>query len=254
MNTTPIMYTDKQFEILEEFARKNFGSHYDFVVHEITSEYVHTDIFIIKTSAGEKQFVTCGMGAREMKAPDNCKRCELVMHASNSFIVTCEEACILSAELVRISKFPFREETWLGAGHTLDVSKKFKETFGFDYFAFVKLPFSASLPKIDGDINFLLAVPIYEEEREWCVNNHTLAFLEKLKEKYNGKGLYADFKREPFIPDDLDEDEEYTYTLMTVLGVDKPTLDKLVDYLEKQEENEVEITYEMIGEWIAKNQ
>ena len=71
MNTTPIIYNDKQFEALEEYIAEKFGSHYDFIVHEITSEYVHTDAFIIKTPTGEKQFITCGMGAREMNTPNN---------------------------------------------------------------------------------------------------------------------------------------------------------------------------------------
>lgn len=254
MNKIPYMYNDTQFKELEEFVREKFGSNYDYMVHEITSEYVHTDTFIIKTSTGEKQFITCGMGAREMNTPNNYKRCELVMLASNRFVATREEAMILSAEIVRISKFPFREDTWVGTGHTIDASQKFKETFGFDYFAFVKLPISVTLPGIDDDINFLLAVPIYEDEREWCVNNHTLAFLEKLKEEYGGKVLYADFKREPFIPDDLNGDELYDYNLMTVLGVDKPTLGKLCEYLNEQEQNGVQVTYEMIGRWVTENQ
>ena len=254
MNTTPIMYNNKQFETLEEYIAEKFGARYDSIFHEITSEYVHTDTFIIKTPTGEKQFITCGMGAREMNTPNNFKRCELVMLASNRFVVTREEARVLSAELVRISKFPFRNETWLGTGHTIDTSENFKETFGFDYFAFLKLPLSASIPGIDDYINFLLVVPIYEGEREWCVNNHTLAFLEKLGEKYNGQELYTDSKREPFVPDDLDGDELYDYNLMTTLGIDKPTLHKLCEYLDEQEQNGIEITYEMIGEWVAKNQ
>ena len=64
------------------------------------------------------------------------------------------------------------------------------------YIAFMKLPHSASLTGIKEDGGFLLAVPIYEAEREWCVENHTIAFLEKLHEKYEGKELYADFKRD----------------------------------------------------------
>ena len=209
MNKTPIMYTDKQFEELEKHLEENFGSHYDYIVHEIESEYVHADTFALKTNDGDKIFVTCGMGARAMETPYGCRRCELVMHARNRLPVTSETAMILAGELTKISKFPFREETWLGTGHTMDVSKKFKETFGYDYVAFMKLPHSASLTGIKEDVDFLLAIPIYEEEREWCVENHTLAFLEKLNEKFEGKELYADFKRELFIPGPLDEDEKY---------------------------------------------
>ena len=253
MNKTPIMYTDKQFEELEKHLEENFGSHYDYIVHEIESEYVHTDTFALKTNDGDKIFVTCGMGARAMETPYGCRRCELVMHARNRLPVTSETAMILAGELTKISKFPFREETWLGTGHTMDVSKKFKETFGYDYVAFMKLPHSASLTGIKEDVDFLLAIPIYEEEREWCVENHTLAFLEKLNEKFEGKELYADFKRELFIPGPLDEDEMYDYNVMTVLGIDKPTLQKLCDYLDEQDQNGIEVTYDMIGKWVFEN-
>ena len=253
MNKTPITYTDKQFEELEKHLEENFGSHYDYIVHEIESEYVHTDTFALKTNDGDKIFVTCGMGARAMETPYGCRRCELVMHARNRLPVTSETAMILAGELTKISKFPFREETWLGTGHTMDVSKKFKETFGYDYVAFMKLPHSASLTGIKEDVDFLLAIPIYEEEREWCVENHTLAFLEKLNEKFEGKELHADFKRELFIPGPLDEDEMYDYNVMTVLGIDKPTLQKLCDYLDEQDQNGIEVTYDMIGKWVFEN-
>mgnify|MGYP002513807582 CR=1 FL=1 len=253
MNKTPIMYNDKQFEELETYIEENFGSHYDYIVHETTSEYVNTDTFVVKSKDGNKIFVTCGMGARAMETPYGCRRCELVMHARNRLPVTSETAMILAGELTKISKFPFREETWFGTGHTMDVSKKFKEAFGYDYIAFMKLPHSASITGVKEDVDFLLAVPIYDEEREWCVENHTLAFLEKLNEKFEGKELYADFKRELFIPGPLDEDEMYDYNVMTVLGIDKPTLRKLCDYLDEQEQNGTEVTYDMIGKWVFEN-
>ena len=253
MNKTPIMYNDKQFEELETYIEKNFGSHYDYIVHEMTSEYVHTDTFVVKSKDGNKTFVTCGMGARAMNTPFGFKRCELVIQARSRLPVTSETAMILAGELTKISKLPFREETWLGTGHTIDVSKKFKEAFGYDYIAFMKLPHSASLTGIKEDVGFLLAIPIYEEEQEWCVKNHTLAFLEKLNEKFEGKELYADFKRELFIPEPLDEDEMCDYNVMTVLGIDKPTLRKLCDYFDEQEQNGTEVTYDMIGKWVFEN-
>ena len=253
MNKEPYMYNDKQFEEVEKFVEEKFGSHYDYIVHEIESEYVHTDIFVVKSRSGEKQFITCGMGAREMSAPNKFKRCELVMMASNRFVITREEGMTLATELVGISKFPFREETWIGTIHTINASEEFKEMFGYDYFVFVRMPQSTKLTGIDDDINFLMMVPIYEEEREWCVENHTLAFLEKLHEKYDGKELYADFKREVFIPDDLKKDELYDYIVMTALGIDKPTLKRLTEYLGQQAENGVEATYEMIEKWVSEN-
>ncbi len=253
MNKTPYMYNDIQLKEIEEYIEDNFGSQFPCLVHEIVSAYVHTDTFLIKTKEGQSAFVTCGMGAREMNTPNNFKRCELVMQAGKDFVPTSEQALILAGELVRISKFPFREKTWLGTGHTMDASEKFKETFGFDYFAFVKLPLSTKLTGMKNDINFLMAVPIYEEERQWCVNNHTLAFLDKLNEKYNGKQLCADFKRDVFIPNDLDECEFIDYDMMTTLGIDRETLKRLSDYLEELEEMGEDITYDTVENWLIEN-
>ena len=169
MNKAAFTYNDTQFEELEKFARENFGSSYDYLIHEIESEYVHTDTLLHKTADGEKVFVTCGMGACEMNSPTNLKRCELVMWASKKFVSTSKKGMVLASELVKMSKFPFREDTWFGTGHTMDVSKEFKEAFGYDYFAFLKLPIKVRLTGIDEAVNFLLVIPIYEAERQWCV-------------------------------------------------------------------------------------
>lgn len=257
MSTTPYMYSDTQFEELEEFVGEKFGSHYDYVVHEITSEYVHTDTFIIKKHTGEKQFITCGMGARKMNTPltlNNFKRCELVMMASTGFAVTCKEAMTLVAELVRISEVTFREDSWQSSGLTIDASREFKETFGFSHFAFVRLPHSVKLSGIDEHINFLLAVPIYEEEHKWTARYYPFAFLDKLQEKYNGKELYVDLKREVFIPDALDEDEFYDYSTRTILGIDKPTRLKVYEYIEEQKKKGNKVSYQMAAKWLAENQ
>lgn len=143
MNKTPIMYNDKQFKELENHIEENIGFNYHYIVHETTSEYVHTDTFALKKNDGDKIIVTCGMGARAMNTPFGLKKCELVIQARSRLPVTSENAMILAGELTKISKFPFREDAWLGTGHTMDVSKKFKEAFdelGIDYLIYGNLP------------------------------------------------------------------------------------------------------------------
>ena len=252
MTKLPYIYTDKQLQKMEEFVEQQFGPNY-YVAHEIESEYVHTDTLFIRNAKDEKFFVSCGMGAREMNAPDGFKRCEIVMSAREDFVFASEKGVILAAELARISKFPFRKDTWLGTGHTLDASEKFKKAFGYDYFAFIKLPLSTRLPETDDRINFLMLVPIYEEEREWCVKNHTLAFLDKLHEKHGGMEYYADYKRDLFIPDSSDEEEIADYNVMSALGIDRPTFEKLCEFFEEQEQKGIEVTYDMIGKWVEEN-
>ncbi len=252
MNKKLYEYTEEQFLALENFIGDNLGSRYDYIVHEIESEYIHTDIFVVKSRVGDKSFITCGMGSAEMSAPNSFKRCELKMSLSGKFALGSNQSFILANELVRLSKFPFREDTWFGNGHTMQASKQFKENFGYDFFAFKKLPLSVKLPGIDEEINFLAVVPIYAQERNWCVENHTLALIDKLYEKYNEDIFKADFRRDVFLPE-VGEDELLDYNLMTVLEIDRPTLNKLQKFLEEQEQNGIEVTYDLIGKWIEEN-
>ena len=253
MSKTPIIYTNEQFEQLEDFVEQNFGSHYDYLVHEIKSDYVHTDVFVVKEKSGSKFYITCGMGAREMESPNNFTRSEVTLGASKNFVITSNKGCVLANELIRTSKFPFRNNTWLGNGHTLDASDEFKKAFGYDYFAFLKLPMSVNISDIDEPINFLTLVPIYESEREWCVNNHTIAFLEQLHGKYGNKIFEADFKRPELVPCDLGDEEKDEYNIMTALNINKETLQKLFDYMKTEEEKGNELSFDMIIEWVEKN-
>lgn len=253
MDKTPLVYNAKQLDEIEKFLENKFGTQYEYIIHEIDSEYVHTDTYIFKSASGEHQFITCGIGAREMDAPGDFKRCELVMMASDK-IDTMGEGMIIANELTNKSKYPFRENTWFGAGHTIYASKEFRETFGYECFAFMKLPQTVKLTGIDENVNYLLAVPIYESEREWCVNNHTIALLEKLLEKHGKSAFCVDLKREAISPEPPDEDELFEYNLMTVLGIDRPTLERLAEYLKEQEQNGVEVSYDDIGKWVAENQ
>ena len=208
---------------------------------------------LIESKNADRTFVTFGMGARKMNTPNNAKRCELVMYSTKNIATESKESFIISGELARISKFPFREDTWLGTGHTMDASEEFKETFGYDFFAFKKLSLSAKLTGIDEDIDFLLLVPIYAEEREWCVNNHTLAFLDQLNEKYYGAEFNADVQREMLLPEAIDEDEIDDYNFMTVLGIDAPTFNNLCEYIVTANDKGIEITSEIIDSWIKGN-
>ena len=56
-----------------------------------------------------------------------------------------------------------------------------------------------------------------------------------------------------FIPENLDDEELSEYQVMAILGVDKPTLQKLGDYLDEQEQKGIETTYDMISEWMKEN-
>lgn len=252
MNKIPHMYSTKQMEEIENFITEKFGES-SMIAHEIESEYVHTDTMIVTAENGGKAFVTFGMGAREMESPFGAKRCELVMFSGENFDIQSDEFHIIATEITRISKFPFREDTWIGMGHTLDTSAKFKETFGYEYFAFKKLPFRTHLSGIDEEIEFLQLIPIYEEEREWCVRNHTIALMDILNERYDGKEAEVDFKREMIIPEEIDEDDVDECNLRAFLDIDIHTYYELCDYIKSSTDRGINLSCEMIDEWIAEH-
>ena len=201
MNKTPIFYTEQQTNEILDYIREALGKPADSVAHEIKSEYVHTDVAILAPEDDAKTYVTFGMGAREMASPlAEWKRTELALFASEAFDPRAEEGMILAGELVGLSKFPFRNETWFGPGHTIDASETFKRAFGYDGFLFFSPNLSAELTGI-GKVNLLFAVPIYEEEREWIMAHDSFDYLLALWEAFGGDMLRADLRRERFIPE-----------------------------------------------------
>ncbi len=251
MDKLPIMYNDYQMNKIQKFIDKNFGRGSGFLYHEIYSEYVHTDVYVAVNEDGVKNLVTFGMSAREMcPAVIGFGSIEFVMKLSKEIDAKSKEACVVTGELQSLSKFPFRENTCLGPGHTINVSKQFKDTFGYDYVVFYDsgLTFKMSKSK---EVKFLLAVPVYKEEREWMVENDSFLFLDELLDEYGENVFKVDFRRDVLIPNYTIDPEELS--LMRVLGIDSETLSCLSDYLSQMEEQGAEITYEMIAKWIEEN-
>ena len=194
-------YTPKQMEEIIGFIEENFGEG-EFIAHERESEYVHTDVNI--SDDGEmKSLVTFGMGAGRMNAPvESFERLELVMNATCDVDIT-----VPLGELVRLSKYPFRNDTWLGIGHTLNFTNDFKKTFGYEYvlLAPTSLVFSPSDTTNNvKNVVFLEIIPIYADEREWIVKNNSFIYLALLNIKFGNKMCLVDVKREHYIPSEED--------------------------------------------------
>lgn len=248
IDRTPVFYTSEQMDKITDYIREKYGNTEGYTAHEIQSAYVHTDTLILDPEGQARRFVTFGMGARAMNSPSNFVRTELVMFASPKIGAGEKESFAIAGELVRVSKFPFRENVWVGPGHTMDTSKEFEKMFGYDYVAFCDTTNSVCLPEIDEAIHFLALVPIYKEEREWCVENSTFALLDKLYEKYGENIFNVDFKRDILLPQ-LTEKELEDYKIMNVLGICKETYERLCAYIDQCDE----VTYEKIEKWIIEN-
>lgn len=197
-------YTPKQMEEIIGFIEENFGEG-EFIAHERESEYVHTDVNI--SDDGEmKNLVTFGMGAGRMNAPvEPFERIELVMSVSQNI-----DIIVPLGELVRLSKYPFRNDTWLGMGHTVNFTDDFKKAFGYEYVLLApsSLVFSPR-DTTNGvkNVIFLTVVPIYKDEREWIVENNSFVYLDLLYNKFGDDMFKVDVKREHYIPTDEEVDE-----------------------------------------------
>ena len=102
------MYTPEQMDDVMDFIEEKFGcggkrKRSGRVSHEITSEYIHTDVAITRNK-DYQHFVTCGMGAREMSdwmimAEEELKRLELFFILSRKYKLSEKDKLILSKEI-----------------------------------------------------------------------------------------------------------------------------------------------------------
>ena len=116
-----------------------------------------------------------------------------------------------AAELQTISKFPIKNNTWFAPGHTINVSDNFSKEFGYQYFLFAEYSETANLSGF-GDVHFLNAIPVYEEERDWMASNEngSQRFLDEYIEEFECNGdadsmFMIDVPRRVIIPQPLEE-------------------------------------------------
>lgn len=200
-NKIPMYYTDEQMAQVMDGVTCIFGEGEDgMIMHEIESEYVHTDVMTVEPNGANKAYATVGMGARVMEVPcERPERIELVMLASPDFDGDAHKKMVIGGELCALSKFPFKNDTWFGAGHTINASDYFKKEFGYGAFIFVDLGESVFVEDI-GEISYLSLLPIYKDEHEYLMQSGYDAFLEWLYDNYGDAAFYVDSPREHFKP------------------------------------------------------
>lgn len=165
-NKIPIYYEEHTRELVENFIYSQFGESGDgSIAHELTSKYVHSDVHTFSSDKffGDNIYVSCGMGAREQNAPIEYKRVELLIMAGPD---TKNDMTIIN-QLVHLTKFPFENDTWIGAWHTIDALDNFKSKFGYSAFMFLpEILGEIDVPKFSSSIKILPIVPLYKNERE----------------------------------------------------------------------------------------
>ena len=104
----------------------------------------------------------------------------------------------------------------LAGGHTVDVSKRFADIFGYEFvlLAPTSLVFSPNDTTNDvKNVMFLEIIPIYTDEREWIVGNDSFVYMDLLYNKFGDDIFKVDIEREHYIPSEedlllLEEDDE----------------------------------------------
>ncbi len=204
----PVFYSFEQSDRILEYIGELFGEPCQ-IAHQLKSEYVHVDVANIGDDGEDKVFVTFGAGAREMNSvlPD-FQRTEFLMSASkdlNEGAANRRRSLIVCAELQCIGVYPFRCNTWIGPGHTINASETFADEFGYQYFLFAECADAVFLKGL-GNVHFLNAIPVYVDERGWMATheNGSWRFLTALIESYDDSDDWfaIDIPRKHIIPED----------------------------------------------------
>ena len=183
----PTYYNTSDLEKLQNAYTELFGGS-EYIAHEISSEFVHTDVSIHDDNEKEVICATLGMGSRKMNAPIDF-RCELVMVSNNT---TDFEKMNIVSMLVQMSKFPFQNNTWFFIGHTYQAPTWFYEKYG--YYAFIFSMIGENGIKLNcGNVHPLVLIPVYKDEYDAIVSNANGShkFLEKYYEEISEDDLFV---------------------------------------------------------------
>lgn len=212
------LYNQKNLNQFEEFITEVYGE-YTSVIN-IDSPQLKVDILVFppNESGNFYKLVTRGMGAYEMKVPNELyiyqlERAELVMYLPPDWNIDSKEKedlwpieCIKS-----IAKIPIENNSWLGYGDTFENENNLAYSKNSSLCAIiladtvdrldVKLKF---IMKRKGRINFYQLVPIYKEELEYKNSQDTFSLLD-LFDKKDSKYI-LDLNRKNYALENNNED------------------------------------------------
>lgn len=183
---------------IDKHLEKFFNDNETYVIHEKTSETIHSDIFVIEPneSIGRNYFIllTSGMSALPMNTHNdyqNFRYGELMMLLPMDWNMNYEgfddeNNWWPMRLLIGMSKYPHEENTWLGYGHTygnLD-GESFSKNVEFNS---VILLDSISVPKsflkikrsFYRNIYIHSVIPIYQEELDFKLKYGSDALIER---------------------------------------------------------------------------
>lgn len=175
MKPSVICYSETEMNALQRHIERNIGKIAD-VYHERFSEKLHVDVCVVEPTKEKNWYtlVTMGMGAYRMSLPEQLKnhrrpRAELVLRLPaswkiHSFRGKWRWPLSLLADLAR---YPLLENTFLSAGHTVDMQRRLFRNVGYTGALLIptELP-GCLLPSMEMT-DFYQVIPLYPEELEF---------------------------------------------------------------------------------------
>lgn len=189
----PEMYEEEEVNALEAHIEKHFG-HFENVFHEVASPDIHVDIYIIDPTPKRNYYtlVTVGMGAHLMNVPSELadyklERAEMMIYLpANWKINDSEEENYWPLRWLKIlARLPIDNNTWLGWGHTVPNGEPFAHNTKLSGMLLLNpenVEEGASVCQLPNgeEVNFYLAVPLYDEEMNYKITYRAEALLEKM--------------------------------------------------------------------------
>lgn len=129
-------YSDEDYARVRQHLERYLGES-ELFYHEMATDDIRLDIVLFRPTAQRDHYVlsTIGMGAMKMEAvPQELQqkgigRAEIMVALPSDWELDSEEECWYwpLRWMKLLARFPFREETWLGEGHTIPNGEPFAE-------------------------------------------------------------------------------------------------------------------------------
>ncbi len=188
-------YSEQDREIIEKFIKSDIGEIED-ILYDTSKDEVVVDLFIVKPNE-ERNFytlITCGLGARPMKIPDELKqydlaRCELMVCLPADWDVYSEEEKYLWPKLwlKLLSDMVVIQDTYLYSSSFVSGEDFFPKNVDYKGMlvvtpAYIKNKNHTKLSSKE-DINFYQIIPLYEDEADFMAKNDDLKLFDEMEKQ-----------------------------------------------------------------------
>jgi hypothetical protein len=188
--------SDSSINLIGSHLSKYFSDDDIVVMHEIVSDSIHIDIYIVMPNKERDYYilVTSGMSSYPMKVPDaNKNECYLEIVTLlpsnwqlNSEAFKNEDNYWPIRKLKTLARYPHVNSTWFGYGHTITNGSQSESMSSNNSFVGIILLPSVTLPKEFMEIvtdkkkvRLYSMIPLYKEEMNFKIKNGVESLVNK---------------------------------------------------------------------------